>query len=110
MVFGGVPYYLKQIEQGKSAFQNINKIFFQIDGLLYDEFNRLFQSLFSNAEDSLLIIKAISKYQHGISREELIKSTKIPSGGTLNKRLQELDIAGLLKRKPCKCLTDLILI
>ena len=58
MVFGGVPYYLKQIEQGKSALQNINKICFQIDGLLYDEFNRLFQSLFSNAEDSLLIIKA----------------------------------------------------
>ena len=34
MVFGGIPYYLKQIEKGKSALQIVNKICFQTDGLL----------------------------------------------------------------------------
>src|SRR3990167_6124886 len=56
MVFGGIPYYLKQIEKGKSALQNINKVCFQTDGLLNNEFDRLFRSLFANAEDNLLII------------------------------------------------------
>jgi len=97
MVFGGIPYYLKQVEKGKSALQIINKVFFQTDGLLYDEFDRLFRSLFSNAEENLLIIKAISKNQHGISREDLIKLTGISSGGTLNKRLRELDSAGFIQ-------------
>ncbi|MBM3208491.1 MAG: ATP-binding protein [Chlamydiae bacterium] len=97
MIFGGIPYYLKQIEKGKSALQNINKVCFQTDGLLYDEFDRLFRSLFANAEDSLLIIKAISQFRYGISREELIKSIGISSGGTLNKRLVELESAGFIQ-------------
>ena len=97
MVFGGIPHYLKQVEKGKSALQIINKVCFEADGLLYDEFDRLFRSLFSNAEDSLFIIKAISKYQYGISREDLIKSTGISSGGTLNKRLRELESAGFIQ-------------
>lgn len=97
MVFGGIPHYLKQVEKGKSALQIINKVCFQTDGLLYDEFDRLFRSLFSNAEDSLLIIKAISKSQYGISRENLIGSTGISSGGTLNKRLRELESAGFIQ-------------
>ncbi len=97
MVFGGIPHYLKQVEKGKSALQIINKVCFRPDGLLHTEFDRLFQSLFSNAEDNLSIIKAIAKHQHGISRKDLIKTTKIPSGGTLNKRLKELESAGFIQ-------------
>lgn len=97
MVFGGIPFYLKQVERGKSVLQTVNKICFQRDGLLYGEFDRLFVSLFDNAEISLSIIKTISKYQYGISREELIKATGISSGGTLNKRLNELESAGFLQ-------------
>ncbi|MBM3197812.1 MAG: ATP-binding protein [Chlamydiae bacterium] len=97
MVFGGIPHYLKQIEKGKSALQNINRVCFQPDGLLYDEFDRLFQSLFAQAEDSLQIIKAIAKHQHGISREELVFSINMHSGGTLTKRLEELESAGFIQ-------------
>ena len=97
MVFGGIPFYLKQIEKGKSVLQIVNKICFQQEGLLHSEFDRLFSSLFDNAEVNLAIIKAISKYQYGISREELIKVTGIASGGTLNKRLNELDSAGFIQ-------------
>ncbi len=97
MVFGGIPHYLKQVEKGKSALQIVNKVCFQTDGLLYDEFDRLFRSLFSNAESSLSIIKAIAKCQYGLSREALIKATRISSGGTLNKRLKELESAGFIQ-------------
>ena len=75
MILGGIPYYLRQIERGKSALQIINKVCFQTEGLLYSEFDRLFQSLFENASDNLSIIKAISKHQIGISREELVRAT-----------------------------------
>lgn len=97
MVFGGVPYYLKQVEKGKSAAQEINRICFQIDGLLYTEFDRLFASLFEHAEDSLAIVTAIGSFRQGISRKELIKNTRFSSGGTLNKRLKELESSGFIQ-------------
>ena len=97
MIFGGIPYYLRQVEKGKSARQIINKICFQKDGLLYDEFDRLFRSLFEYAEENLSIIKVISKHRYGISRSDIIEQTRISSGGTLNKRLRELESAGFIQ-------------
>jgi hypothetical protein len=97
MVFGGIPFYLKQIEKGKSAVQEINRICFQSDGLLYEEFNRLFASLFEHAEDNLAIVTAIGSERQGVSREKLIKKTRFSSGGTLNKRLKELESSGLIQ-------------
>jgi AAA+ ATPase superfamily predicted ATPase len=97
MVFGGIPHYLKQIEKGRSATQEINRICFQSDGLLYGEFDRLFASLFEHAEDNHAIITAIGSLRHGITREELIRKTRFSSGGTLNKRLAELESSGLIQ-------------
>lgn len=97
MVFGGIPHYLKQIEKGKSSTQLINKICFQSDGLLYNEFDRLFTSLFEHSEDSLAIVTAIASQRHGLTRDELIRKTRFSSGGTLNKRLGELESSGLIQ-------------
>lgn len=97
MVFGGIPFYLKQVEKGKSAIQIINRVCFQKDGLLYGEFDRLFASLFEHAEDNFAIITAIGSKRHGITREELIEKTRFSSGGTLNKRLNELESSGLIQ-------------
>jgi uncharacterized protein len=97
MVFGGIPHYLKQVEKGKSAIQIINRTCFQSDGLLYNEFDRLFASLFEQAEDNLSIVSAIATVRHGLSRDELIEKTKFSSGGTLNKRLKELESSGLIQ-------------
>ncbi|MBS0655894.1 MAG: AAA family ATPase, partial [Verrucomicrobia bacterium] len=97
MVFGGIPHYLKQVEKGKSVVQEINRICFQSDGLLYGEFDRLFASLFEHAEDSLSIVNAISERRQGITREELIQKTRFSSGGTLNKRLKELESCGFIQ-------------
>lgn len=108
MVFGGIPHYLKQIGKGKSASQIINKVCFQKEGILYGEFDRLFYSLFEHAEQHISIVRSIAKQRNGISRENLIKATGISSGGTLNKRLEELEASDLIqsyvplgrKRKP----------
>ena len=97
MVMGGIPYYLNNLVKSKSLNQNIESICFSKTGALYDEFTRLFESLFEQAEINLKLIRAIAKRRHGLSREELIKAVKMTSGGSLNKRLRELEAAGFIQ-------------
>lgn len=96
MAIGGIPYYLKEIEKGDSAAQTIDKLCFQRQGLLVKEFENLYRALFDQAEVNLAIVRAIAKSPNGISREELIDKTGITSGGTLNKRLEELTASGFI--------------
>lgn len=97
MAIGGIPFYLKSIEKGLSAAQNIEAICFQKNGLLYNEFSNLFESLFEHSDINLAIVKAIVKSGNETSREDLIRATGIKSGGTLNKRLQELEASSFIK-------------
>ena len=98
MVTGGVPFYLEQIDKRESVVQNIQRLCFTEQGLLWDEFPRLFRALFSQAETNLKLITHIAQTRSGLSREALIKATKIPSGGNLNKRLTELEASGFITR------------
>ena len=97
LVMGGIPFYLKAIEKGLSAMQNINQLCFTSNGLLYQEFDRLYSSLFKNSEVYIEIIKAIAKQPQGIDQGVLENSLKLSvSGGTLTKRLSELEAAGFI--------------
>jgi hypothetical protein len=68
LVMGGIPFYLKSIEKGLSAAQNINQLCFTANGLLYEEFDRLYSSLFKNSEVYIKIIRQIAKNLHGIDQ------------------------------------------
>lgn len=96
MVMGGIPYYLEQLQANKSVAENIDRLCFSADGLLRDEFPRLFNSLFALSETSKRIIKVIAQHRYGISRQQIIQKTKIPSGSNLNNRLYELEAAGFI--------------
>lgn len=98
MVMGGIPFYLKQVSKGLSATQIINQVCFKKDGLLFTEFNRLFQSLFDKADLHISIIKEIASKRYGISREALLKTLNIKSGSVINDRLEELTAAGFIQR------------
>ena len=50
MIFGGVAKYLSYYDKEKSIAQNINDLFFSIDGLLYGEYEQIFKSLFHDKE------------------------------------------------------------
>ncbi len=97
LVTGGVPYYLERIDPTQSIVENIQRLCFSQDGLLYNEFENLFLALFDEADINIKIIRAISTARKGLSREMLIKKTKLSSGGTLNKRLTELKAAGFIQ-------------
>jgi uncharacterized protein len=91
MAIGGIPFYLKEVKKGLSTSQIIDKLCFHENGILFTEFKNLFRSLFDQAEVNMQIIREIAKAGNLISREQLIKVTNLSSGGTLNKRLEELE-------------------
>lgn len=49
MVMGGIPYYLNLLSNRLTLSQNIDRMFFQERGLLWDEFENLYRTLFSNS-------------------------------------------------------------
>lgn len=93
MMVGGIPYYLKQFNRELSLPQNIDAIFFSAKAPLKREFDRMFASLFTNAETMKKIIMAIGSKNKGITRAELVKTTGISDSGDLSKQLNAL-IAG----------------
>lgn len=96
MATGGVPHYLDEIEGGKSAAQNINRICFSENGLLYDEFPKLYSSLFEDAELHTKIIRALAQKRKGLTRDEIISTAKTTNGGGLTKVLDELEHSGFI--------------
>lgn len=97
MAIGGIPFYLKAMEKGLSATQNIGAICFKKNGLLYNEFSNLFEALFEQADTNLIIVREIVKHGNEMSREDLIRATGIKSGGTLKKRLKELEASNFIQ-------------
>ncbi|GAA3935554.1 AAA family ATPase [Chitinophaga oryziterrae] len=98
MVMGGVPFYLDYIDVGMSASQNINKLCFQRDGMLVEEFTDLYTSLFNKAEKHLTIIEALSKKTRGLTRIEIINTTNLPNGGSTTRILKELEESGFIRK------------
>ncbi len=96
MVMGGIPFYLKELSQGKSVSQLIDQICFHPDGSLSDEYNQLYHSLFKNAEDHVSIIEALASKPYGLTREELIKKSKLSDGGSFSRTITDLRDSGFI--------------
>jgi hypothetical protein len=98
MVLGGVPFYWDEVVPGKSAFQNINDICFQENGLLRGEFHNLFRSLFNNYQKHENIINALARKAKGLTRDEIIELTGLPNAGSTTRLLTELEISGFIRK------------
>lgn len=96
MALGGIPQYLKEIAPGQSAAQNIDRICFTKDGALQGEFNNLYQSLFSEADKHIAIVKALAAKPAGLTRKEIIAVCRLSTGGTTTLLLQELTESGFI--------------
>jgi uncharacterized protein len=98
MAFGGIPFYWDRLEKGSSTAQNIDNICFSKNGLLTTEFNNIFKSLFNKDENHQKIVEALATKNKGLSREEIIKITKLNNGGSLTRVLNELEESGFIKK------------
>ncbi|MCB0837448.1 MAG: AAA family ATPase, partial [Bacteroidetes bacterium] len=94
---GGIPYYLDAIRRGESVVQFVNRACFSKDGILEEEYNVLFSSLFDNSHRHYQIVEALFDKKSGLTRKEIIKKTNLPSGGTLTTSINELEEAGFIE-------------
>ncbi len=90
MAFGGIPYYLRQIDRSMSVEQNLEHLFFERKASLRNEFDILFSSTFSSPESMKSIVRALGRTRRGLTRQEIIEETHISDGGVLTSYLNSL--------------------
>lgn len=98
MIVGGVPHYLDNLYRGQSIPQFVDTTCLDKDGALRHEFDRLFASLFDNAQPYVYVVKALAKRRDGLSRTDLIKQAKMQSGGGATTVLNALEQAGFIQQ------------
>jgi uncharacterized protein len=96
MCVGGVPFYLKDIEAGDSVPLILNRLFYQKQAILKDEFANLYAALFKNNTVHEKIVEALSSKNKGLTRNEIIQETGINGGGGLTIVLEELTQCGFI--------------
>lgn len=90
MIMGGIPFYLKNLRRGASLAQNVDEMFFMERGRLDDEFNALYASLFDKSDNYIRVVEVLSSKNKGLTREEILASTKLENNGHFTTILQNL--------------------
>ncbi len=96
MTFGGVAYYWSILQEGQSAAQNIDRLFFGVADEMRNEFARLFSSLFKSSTRHVEIVRLLGRRKAGMTRDEIIESTGEKSSGDVSQCLEELVQCGFL--------------
>ena len=90
MILGGIPFYLSLLEVNNSLVQNIDKLFFQRNGVMQIEFEELYNALFTNADQYISVVKLLTEHRNGMTRKELSGGLKL-EGGKLTRILNNLE-------------------
>ncbi|NJN34225.1 MAG: ATP-binding protein [Saprospiraceae bacterium] len=98
MMMGGIPDYLKELRRGESVEQTIDRLFFARDGLLREEFENLYPALFEQPERHLDVVRVLADKPSGLTRNQLMEMSKIESGGSTTKMLEELLESGFVQQ------------
>ncbi len=97
MIMGGIPYYLSLLNNKLSLSQNIDSLFFSEGCELWDEFEHLYRTLFTNSESYIKVVEALSAKTGGLTRKEIVESTKLKNNGDLTKILDNLILSGFIR-------------
>ena len=90
MALGGVPYYMNLLNPQQSLAQNIDRLFFAKNAPMREEFDELFNALYTHADKYIDVINALSGSKNGLLRAEIVEQTG-QSGGRLTKVLENLE-------------------
>lgn len=96
MVTGGIPHYLSPLKKGKSIAEYISQLCFEPNGVLTDEFEKLFASLYDKPENYTAVIRALATKWKGLTRKELVEVANLSDGGTVTKILFDLETADFI--------------
>ena len=98
MIMGGIPYYLDKIDPRLSLAQNVDRLMFNPNGELYDEFSMLYRSLFSNSDLYVKVVECLNNRGYGMTRSEIANCTMMKSGKQLSAILNNLEACGFIRK------------
>ena len=95
-VTGGIPKYLEEIIPSQSAEDNIHRLCFQPQGLLFREFDQIFSDLFSKKlQNYSQIVQCLS--HEPLTLDEICNKLEIEKGGFISHCLDNLALAGFIQ-------------
>ena len=97
MIFGGIPFYLSLLNRNKSLTDNIDSLLFRKRSELWNEFHQLYRTLFTNSDQYIRIVEALSKKRIGLTRKELLQQLKMADNGKLTEMLNNLEGSGFIR-------------
>jgi AAA+ ATPase superfamily predicted ATPase len=100
IAIGGIPYYLNKVMKGESVVQTIQRLCFDSQGDLVNEFDEIFESLFNHSSSHINIVRTLGNSGKGITRTELMKKSRHAGGGAFTRALEELIASGFVSKYP----------
>ena len=96
-VTGGVPRYLEEINTNLSTEENIKRMCFAKEGVLFSEFNRIFNDIFSRRAASYeKIVSILVKGPKTLS--EIAEQLNTERNGHISKYLNDLTVSGFIAK------------
>lgn len=94
-VTGGIPRYLEELDPVVSSDENIRRLCFEKEGLLFNEFEKIFTDLFTKNGDVYRTL--LEKLVAGKSDlEDLSRTLNMKPGGTVSGYLHNLKVTGFI--------------
>lgn len=95
-VTGGIPKYLEEIIPSHLSEDNIQRLCFQSDGILFREFDQIFSDLFSKKAATYGNIVRVLDHS-SLSLDDISKSLGVEKSGYLSRCLDDLALAGFIQ-------------
>ncbi len=90
MILGGIPYYLSLLRSDLSMSQNIDNLFFRKRAELWDEFDHLYSTLFTNSKHYIRLVEILAQKRSGLTRAELVEEFGFSDNSRLTEMLSDL--------------------
>jgi len=98
-VTGGVPKYLEELIGAMTAEQNIRRLCFEPEGLLFNEFDQIFHTLFERRSELYRrIVTALATTR--LDLEGVCNALGVKKSGVVSSYLNDLVTAGFLAKDP----------
>jgi AAA+ ATPase superfamily predicted ATPase len=94
LIFGGIPKYIEAIDLNKSLRVNLEELCFSSEGLMVNEFEKIFYSQFKEAEMYMRIVELLDTEK--MSLTQIASKLKISMGGGLQRYLENLEKAQIV--------------
>ena len=96
-VIGGVPRYLEEILPNQSAEKNIQRLCFQKEGFLFNEFERIFSDLFSKRSTTYKTI--VERLAEGACElKDIYVALNVEKNSLVSEYMEDLVTAGFVSR------------